>query len=139
MAKDCKGSAGHFRASAGATVLVTVLVVVPYFLSRLRQLAPKHTKATLDWRKPLGDTDLLLFEAFVTDQRKVTDTRHVEDAKLAIAAFRAGIRDPATFDSAITEPVCLNLLGAAMLRTGWTTDPAVLAEPCLVVTATGRL
>ena len=66
----------------------------------------------------------MLFEAFITDQRKTTDTRHVEDAHLAIAAFQRGMRDPANFQSSVEEPICLSLLGAMMLRTGWDTDPA---------------
>ncbi len=130
-----QGISRPFSASAGATVLVTALVVVTYVMHRLRVLAP-DASATMDWRRPLaGRGDLLLFEAFVTNQRKRADTRHVEDARLAIAAFVAGMRDPQTFASAVIEPDCLSLLGAVMLRTGWATDPAILAEPCLVVRA----
>jgi hypothetical protein len=130
-----QGISRPFSASAGATVLVTALVVVPYVLTRLRKLAPR-ARATMNWRSPLGDrANLLLFEAFVTNQRKSTDTRHVEDAHLAIAAFQTGMRDPQSFTSAVAERDCLSLLGAAMLRTGWASDPAVVAEPCLVVRA----
>ena len=77
-----------FSASAGATSLVTGLVVVSYILARLRLLVPEAT-ATLDWRLPPADPGrLMLFEAFVTDQRKTAATRHIEDAHLAIAAFQ---------------------------------------------------
>ena len=124
-----------FSASAGATVLVTGLVVVSYILNTLRPLVPEAT-ATLEWRSPPADLGrLMLFEAFVTDQRKTTDTRHIEDAHLAIAAFQRGMRDPANFQSSVEEPMCLSLLGAIMLRTGWATDPAILSRPCLVVRA----
>ena len=124
-----------FSASAGATVLVTGLVVVSYILNTLRPLVPEAI-ATLDWRSPLaGPGRLMLFEAFITDQRKTTDTRHIEDAHLAIAAFQRGMRDPANFQSSVEEPICLSLLGAIMLRTGWATDPAILSTPCLVVRA----
>jgi hypothetical protein len=78
-----------FSASAGATSLVTGLVVVSYILNALRPLVPEAT-ATLDWRlPPVGPGWLLLFEAFVTGQRKTSDTRHIEDARLAIAAFQS--------------------------------------------------
>jgi hypothetical protein len=128
-----KGISRPFSASAGATVLVTALVIVPFVLKRLRALAPSAT-ATLDWRMPLpGRADLLLFEAFVTNQKKTEDTRHIEDAYLAIAEFKRGIADPASFRSAVVEPSLLNLLGASMLRTGWSNDPAILGEDCLVV------
>ena len=124
-----------FSASAGATSLVTGLVVVSYILARLRLLVPEAT-ATLDWRLPPADPGrLMLFEAFVTDQRKTAATRHIEDAHLAIAAFQRGMRDPANFQSSVEEPICLSLLGAMMLRTGWATDPAILSRPCLVVRA----
>jgi hypothetical protein len=77
-----------FSASAGATSLVTGLVVVSYILATLRPLIPEAT-TTLDWRlPPVGPEWLLLFEAFVTDQRKTSDTRHIEDAHLAIATFQ---------------------------------------------------
>jgi hypothetical protein len=56
-------------------------------------------------------------------------TRHIEDAHLAIAAFQRGMRDPANFQSSVVEPICLSLLGAIVLRTGWDTDPAILSRP----------
>ena len=124
-----------FSASAGATSLVTGLVVVSYILNTLRPLVPEAT-ATLDWRlPPVGPGRLMLFEAFVTGQRKTADTRHVEDAHLAIEAFQRGMRDPTGFRSSVEEPICLSLLGAIMLRTGWAADPAILSRPCLVVRA----
>src|SRR6516165_4938016 len=114
-----------FSASAGVTVLVTGLVVVSYILNTLRPLVPEAI-ATLDWRSPLaGPGRLMLFEAFITDQRKTTDTRHIEDAHLAIAAFQRGMRDPANFQSSVEEPMCLSLLGAIMLRTGWDSGPGI--------------
>jgi hypothetical protein len=77
----------------------------------------------------------MLFGAFVTDQRKTTDARYVEDAHLAIEAFQRGMRDPANFQSSVEEPICLTLLGVIMLRTAWDTDPAILSRPCLIVRA----
>ncbi len=122
-----------FSATPGATVLVTSLVIVPYVLKRLRERVPAAT-ATLDWRCPMTEPkQMLLWEAFVTDQRRDTVTRHVEDACLAIDDFRRGIADPVSFESSVTASECLSLLGAALLRTGWSTDVALLSTPCLVV------
>jgi hypothetical protein len=122
-----------FSAGAGAAVLVTGMVVVSYILATIRSLVPGAT-ATLDWKSPpVRPGQLMLFEAFVTDQRKTTNTRHVEDAHAAIAAFQRGMRDPASFRSSVEEPVCLSLLGAILLRTSWETNLAILSEPCLVV------
>ena len=122
-----------FSAAAGTSVLVTALVVVPYVLSKLRKMSPGAI-ATLEWRsQPKGPAHLLLFEAFVSNQKKTSDTRHEEDARLAVEAFNRGMADRATFKSAVEEPDCLSLLGAMMLRTGWATDPKILQESCLVV------
>ena len=130
-----KGISRPFSASAGATVLVTALVIVPYVLNCLRARVPK-AKATLDWRTPMaGRADLLLFEAFVTNQKKTADTRHVEDAHLAITEFQRGMVNAVSFESAVVEASCLNLLGASMLRTGWSSDPAVISTECLVIRA----
>jgi hypothetical protein len=127
-----------FSAGAGATVLVTSVVIVPYVLRRLRERT-SGTTVTLDWRRPINKPGhLLLFEAFVADQRKTTATRHVEDAKLAIADFRSGMTHPASFESSVTSPECLSLLGAALLRTGWSSDLALLSTPCLVVRSKSR-
>lgn len=131
-------SARAFSAGAGAAVLVTSLVTVPYVLQCLRQRLPMAT-ATLNWRCPITKPgQLLLWEAFVTNQHKDTAARHVEDAELAIASFRDGIAHPASFESSVTTLECLSLLGAALLRTGWSTDVGLLATPCLVVRSTSR-
>ena len=108
-----------FTAPAGSAVLVSGLVVVPYVLDKLRARAPTAI-ATLDWKTPLDARGhILLFEAFVSHQPESNDDPHVRDAKLAIGKFREAMRDPLAFRSAIDEPSCLNLVGAALLRTGF--------------------
>ena len=130
-----RGISRPFSAGAGATVLVTALVIVPFVLNRLRLLAPTAI-ATLDWRTPMaGRADLLLFEAFVTNQKKTDGARHVEDAHLAMKEFLRGMAYPSTYESSVVESSSLNLLGSAMLRTGWSSDAGVIAEECLVVRA----
>ena len=69
----------------------------------------------------------MLSEGFVTEHRKTANTRQVEEAHLAIAAFQMGVRDLANFQSSVQEPICLSLLGAIVLRTGW----ATYVEPSL--------
>ena len=127
-----------FTAAAGSAVLVSGLVVIPYVLDKLRARARTAT-ATLDWKTHLyARGQLLLFEAFVSHQVVATDDGpHIRDAKLAIAKFREGMRDPLALNSAIDEPNCLNLVGAALLRTEWTTDLSILSQPCLVVRQKG--
>ncbi len=99
-----KGVSRPFSAAAGASVLVTGLVVVSYVLAKLRRKVHEG-KATLNWNPPPSDPGrLLLFEAFVTDQPKTRDPRHIDDARLAVAAFQRGMVNPATFRSSVVEP-----------------------------------
>ncbi len=110
-------------------------MVVNYVLARLRDEVPEAT-ATLDWRSPpLGRGSLLLFEAFVTNQKKKAGTGHIEDACRAVEAFERGMQNPTTFRSSVVESSCLSLLGAMLLRTGWRRDLEILSQPCLVVKA----
>jgi hypothetical protein len=134
---ECGGGGPNrpFSAGAGAAVLVTGLVVVPYVLRKLREMVPA-ARATLDWRAWSKEPGaLLLFEAFVTNQAAGRNDAHVEDAQRAIGEFSRRIADPQSFESSIDEPDCLNLLGAMMLRTGWASDLSALSQPCLVVRA----
>ena len=131
---ECRDGVNRpFSASAGSTVTVTAMVVVPYVLAGLRRLVPTG-KATLGWKsyfqEPKG---LLLFEAFVTNQNKSTDTRHVEDARLAANHLFERASSGSAILSAVNEPSCFNMLGAMMLRTGWTDSLDVVSEECLVI------
>jgi hypothetical protein len=121
-----------FTASPGATALVVGLVVIPYVLKKLREHA-SEAEATFSWRewRPNGG-QLLLFEAFVTHQPPDDPEPHVRDAKLAIQKFREAMNQ-ADFSCEVYETENFNLLGAALLRTGWTRDVAVLSMPCLVI------
>jgi hypothetical protein len=119
-----------FSASVGASVLTKGLVIVPYILEQLRHRA-KSARPTFKWREPLSDGDLLLFEAFVTHVGK--SAGHEECARLAIRQFPREWDERAAFKSAISDPHTLNLLGAMILRVGWTNELTMLSEPCLVV------
>ena len=119
-----------FSAAPGATVLTTGLVVIPYILKRLKQLRPDGL-AWQNWNSlPEQRDELLVFEAFVTGKAK--GNSHVADAERAIAAFQKGGVAP---QNAIEETDCFSLLGAMLLRTGWTLDASELSQPCLVVKA----
>ena len=119
-----------WSAGAGAGVLATRLAVVPFILRKLRALAPKAT-ATLDWHVPPGRPDqLFLFEAFVSGAAKGAD--HNDDARIAADAFLMACSDlPGA--NLIGAEDCFSLLGAALLRTGWSTDLRLLSAPALVI------
>ena len=131
-----QGVSRPFSARAGASVLVTATVVVPYVLRGLRKAVPDAT-ATLDWEGWLRDStkprQMFLFKAFVTNQNKKTDSQHFEDAKLAAKELYKMIESREEIKSSVTVHECFSILGAMMLRTGWSEDISVLSRPCLVV------
>ncbi len=125
-----------FSASPGACALTKGLVIVPYILQELRART-KNVKPTFKWRNDLAKRDLLFFEAFVTHMGK--SETHVQCARAALMQFPKRLEERADLGSAIGEAVTMNLLGAMLLRMGWTDDITVLSEPCLVVRHRGTL
>lgn len=127
-----------WSAGAGATVTTAALAVTTYTLARLRDLMPAG-QPLVDWSKhPTNPGDALFFEAFVTGAAKLTsqtrtDSPHTYDALIAAEAACELLMGSRPYRSAITETEVFNLVGAALLRTGWTTDLSVLSAPCLVV------
>jgi hypothetical protein len=139
MTKSRRGESGPgiptrpFSAGAGPTVTILGILTACYVLRRLRKFVPAAT-ATMDWRNPpTTPGQVLIWEAFVTAQRKSHATRHVEDAYLALQTYQERQNRSALLTSSVIEPNCLSLMGAALLRTGWTKDINVLSEQCLVV------
>jgi hypothetical protein len=61
-------------------------------------------------------------------------TTHVDDATVAVTAFRAALPDP-TSANAVSAERPLSLLGAALLWSGWREDTELLRAPCLVIKA----
>ena len=119
-----------WSAGAGAGVLATGLVVIPHILSAIRKAAPSAV-ATLDFRHPPTQPGtLFLWEAFVSAKDK-GDT-HEADALIAARAFQRACVKLSDYQKIVPEP-CLNLLGAALLRTGWSSELALLSTETLVV------
>lgn len=126
-----------YSSHAGPTSLVAGLAVSSYILKAIRKTAPLAV-ATFNWKQPShAPGHLLIYEAFVSRRDQCSTLEgmdpHIADARAAIVRFKEIMLSDGT--SAIDEPACLNLLGAILLRTGWTNDPALLWEPCLVVKA----
>lgn len=124
-----------WSAGAGAGALATGLVEVAWILRELRNLAPTR-RAFLRWSDfEQAGSGLFLWEAFVTGDAKA-DT-HAGDAALAVKAFHCSLPNP-ELHAAVTpkSTEVFSLVGAAMLRSGWSDDPAVLSRPCVVIRAT---
>lgn len=119
-----------WSAGAGSGALATGLAVIPHILARLRKAAPRAV-ATMDWKAPpTRPHELLLWEAFVSSSDK--GDGHEEDAIIAARGFARACGDLQSYQKLDPEP-CLNLLGACLLRTGWTNDIAVLSSDILVL------
>jgi hypothetical protein len=117
-----------WSAGAGAAVLATALAVVPFVLRSLRDAAPGlnvHFDCQALTQKA---GELFLFEALVTGNAKGND--HQDDARIAAEAFQAAC---AQWPPKIEDTSVFNLLGASLLRTGWSADPALLSRSCLVI------
>jgi len=121
------------KSMTGAGALATGLVEVPWLLRVIRERVAAPPAAFMKWDDFLrAGRGLLLWEAFVTGSAKRDS--HANDAVAAVEAFRAALPDP-TRAHALLDSEVLSLLGATMLRTGWTSDLMVLAAPTLVIRA----
>jgi hypothetical protein len=131
MARAGEGNRS-WSASDGAGALATGIVQVAWILSQLRRRRPQ-AGPYLDWAEfAHAGCGLFLWEAFVTDRAKAAS--HVDDAAIAVAAFRASLSDP-TASNAVTAERPLSLLGAALLWSGWSDNANLLHTPCLVIRA----
>ena len=122
-----------WSAGAGCGALATGLVEVTWLLEKIRANTPKSATAFLDWEIfDNADGGLFLWEAFVSGQAK--GSGHVHDAEIAVQTFRTALPNPKSAN-AISEQIVLSLVGASMVRTGWSANVQLLSEPCLVIKA----
>lgn len=124
-----------WSAGAGCGALATGLVQVSWLLRAIRGRVAEKVDAFTDWSSFAEEgRGLFVWEAFVTGAGKPKGARwpHVADAMAGAGAFVAALPDP-TSSNVVDESRVFSLLGAAMLRTGWKDDPAVLSSVCLVL------
>jgi hypothetical protein len=125
-----------WSAGAGCGALATGLVQVVWLLREIRRLAGGTTTAFLDWEPFVrSGGGLFLWEAFVSGKAKRAD--HLADADAAVRAFRNTIAQPPVVSAVTCAEETYSLIGAALLRSGWSTDVAILGVPCIVVRANG--
>ena len=124
-----------WSAGAGAGALATGIVEVAWILSEVRKRTD-GVAVHLDWPEfRRARSGLFLWEAFVTDRAKAST--HVDDATVAVTAFRESLPDPRAANAVEAERP-LSLLGAALLWSNWSDDIALLHAPCLVIKAAAR-
>jgi hypothetical protein len=123
-----------WSAGAGCGALTTGLVQVAWVLQQALLGLSEPRRAFLSWDDfERAGSGLLLWEAFVSGTRK--GVSHVEDAKLAVNAFVAALPDPAGANAVVCATPVYSLAGAALLRTGWSSDLNLLSQSCLVIKA----
>ena len=128
-----------WSAGAGSGALATGLTETVWLLWHVREQLSSvkiHTRAYLEWSSFAGTGEgLFLWEAFVSDAGKGKSSTHVGDAEIAVYRFMNSLPNPDEANAITSDEEVHSLLGAALLRTGWTTDLTVLSSPCLVIKA----
>lgn len=121
----------------GGTVLATALVQVPWLLSAIRAGLTIDATATTNWEEfKNSSSNLFLWEAFVSGEAKGCD--HIDDARIAVELFHQCLPNPSAHN-VIHEDTVLSLIGASLLRTGWTTQIEALKAPTVVIRPAGRV
>lgn len=140
LGKARPGEAGPGRrarpwsAAAGGGSLVAGLAQVPWILEAIRPVGERNPSATTDWRTfASGAARLFVWEAMVTDAAK--GESHEEDALIGARAFKATLPDPRVDDTCQPDGPVYSLAGAALLRAGWSSEPDLLRQPCIVIRA----
>lgn len=121
-----------WSAGAGTGALATGLAEVLWVLNDVKERLGRCSQIVVEWNEFLASDAVFMWEAFVTSSAKGLD--HSHDAKIAVTQFRESLPDPWT-RNAIHEQSVLSLLGAAALRSGWSTSIDILSKPCLVIKA----
>jgi len=126
-----------WSAGAGCGALATGLVQVAWVLRAIRASLNSPRTAYLDWESfNEAQSGLFLWEAFVSGKAK--SSTHVADARAAGETFIQSLPSPPSVNAVACSTPVYSLVGAAMLRTGWSQSPAVLAEACLVIKVTAN-
>ena len=122
-----------WSAGAGTGVLALGLQQAAYVFEGIAKRV--RPRVTFDPNVLLkGDSDLLVWEAFVSGKAKdrTAADPHIDDARRAVSEFSARLRR-GLVTSDIDESLVLNLAAAGLLASGLTSDLALLRAPCIVV------
>jgi len=123
-----------WSAAAGCGALATGLVQVAWVLQAIRAQLVRPGSAFLTWPSFVASgAGLFLWEAFVSGSKK--QSSHIADAEVGAQAFIRALPDPLSANAVVCKSPIHSLVGAALLRSGWSSSLAILAEPCLVLRA----
>ena len=123
-----------WSAGAGCGALATGLVQVVWVLEQVRLSLHAPVSAHLAWPTFVAaNSGLFLWEAFVSGAAK--HDSHSRDAQAGAEAFLASLPDPAAANAVVCTSPVYSLVGAALLRSGWSEDTSLLRKACLVMRA----
>ncbi len=121
-----------WSAGAGAGALATGLAQVAWVLARTKTLITVPASGHLKWDEfSAAPGSLLVWEAFVTGTAK--GANHIEDARLAVQAFRESLPFPASASEVRVQGLVQSLVGAALLSSGWSSNLALLKQECIAI------
>lgn len=124
-----------WSAGAGCGALATGLVQAAWVLRAIRASLKSPRTGYLDWEAfSKAQSGLFLWEAFVSGKGK--SSTHVADARTAGETFTRSLPNPISINAVACSTPVYSLIGAAMLRTGWSQSSEVLAQACLVIKVT---
>jgi hypothetical protein len=122
-----------WSAGGGAGSLTVGLTETVWVLRELLRQLKVPVSVYLDWSSfRRADQGLFLWEAFVSSRGK--GKNHRADADAAVKRFASSLPD-LSGANAIRADVVHSLIGAALLRTGWSNDLSLLERPCVVIRA----
>jgi len=120
-----------WSAGAGCGALTIGLVEVAWILREIRKKLLRKADAFVSWNGfAEAENGLFLWEAFVSGNAK--GGGHIQDAEIAVRRFLASMPNPEA-QNAIREDEVFSLVGACLIRTGWTTDLSLLCKSCIVI------
>jgi len=130
-----------WSAGAGAAAMATGIVEIVWILDNIRKNLGSPVSPFLSWPSfRAASAGMFLWEAFVTKQpaeKKLVGNPHVEDATRALREFASFATGTPNVSYDVVEPAVVSLAGAALLRTGWSTDLSLLDQPCVVISDKG--
>lgn len=120
-----------WSAGAGCGALAVGLTETVWVFERLRKLSKKEIVPTFEWDIFIsGHGNLLIWEAFVTKEAKALS--HHGDAQVAASSFWNRYPDVVKANSVKADNP-FSLVGAALLRSGLTTNLEFLVTPVVVI------
>lgn len=139
MARPGEGNR-PWSAGAGSGAFATGVVQVVWALRSIRSNLAQP-QAFLDWGAfERANSGLFVWEAFISGAGKISAAAaggidiHVADARAGVGAFLDALPDPIHANSILPGMAEVHsLVGAALIRSGWSTDLALLSQACLVL------